>query len=103
MLSLWLLKGEMKRKMPKKSPSWMDELLEREEISWEEYYAMQNLDRPSFWAMYWAMERALDEWRSFWELVELGIVEEAPKYEVEKAREAEERLKELGKGEEEEQ
>ncbi len=87
--------------MPKKSPFWMDELLEREEITWEEYYARFGLDRPRFWQMYWATEKVLEEWRSFWELVELGIVEEAPKYEAEKAREAEERLRELGKGEEE--
>jgi hypothetical protein len=86
--------------MPKKSPTWMDEFLEREAISWEEYYARQQLDRSHFWAMYWGTEKVLEEWRGFWELVEFGIQETIDKYTAEKAREAEERLRELGKPEE---
>jgi len=88
--------------MPKVSPPWFDELLERENITPEEYYQRHGQKRITFWTRFWGEEKVLEEWASFWELVELGIVEEAPKYEVEKVEEAKEFMREAGKEEEEE-
>jgi hypothetical protein len=48
---------------------------------------------------YWGEEKVLEEWSGFWELVELGIVEEAPKYEVKKVEKAKKFMREAGKPE----
>jgi hypothetical protein len=88
--------------MPKVTPTWMDEFLEREGITPQEYFERLGQTRITFWVRYWGEEKALEEWSKFWELVELGIVEEAPKYEVEKVQKAKEFMREAGKEEEEE-
>lgn len=38
--------------MAKTTPEWMDELLERENISWDEYYESFEVDRREFWQLY---------------------------------------------------
>jgi len=89
--------------MPKVSPPWFDQLLEREGITPEEYYQRLGQTRITFWVRYWSEEKVLEEWSKFWELVELGIVEEAPKYEVEKVEEAKKFMEQAGKPREEEE
>lgn len=93
------MRGGKREKMPKKSPPWMDELLAREGISADEYYRRLGQTRITFWVQYWGEEKVLEEWSGFWELVELGIVEEAPKYEVEKVEKAKKFMREAGKPE----
>jgi len=59
--------------LPKVSPPWFDQLLEREGITAEEYYQRLGQTRITFWVRYWAEEKVLEQWRAFWELAELGI------------------------------
>jgi hypothetical protein len=77
----------------------MDELLAREGISADEYYRRLGQTRITFWVQYWGEEKVLEEWSGFWELVELGIVEEAPKYEVKKVEKAKKFMRKAGKPE----
>lgn len=43
-----------------KTPEWLDELFERENITAEEYYRELGVDRKEFWASYWQLN--LDFW-----------------------------------------
>jgi len=87
--------------MPKVSPAWFDKLLEREGITPEEYYARLGQTRITFWVRYWGEEKVLERWARFWELVELGIIEEVPKYELEEVERAKKYMEEIGRPKEE--
>jgi len=39
--------------MPKASPTWLDEILQREKISYEDYYKKLATNRISFWSNFW--------------------------------------------------
>lgn len=47
--------------MPKVTPEWMDEILAREEITIEEYYASFGLERADFWEMFWLNIEVFEE------------------------------------------
>ncbi len=47
--------------MPKKTPTWMDEILKREEITWEEYIASFGVERNEFWELFWLNLEVFEE------------------------------------------